>query len=452
MSRTAETIKCNEDDILALKSIVVNPLSDPHLATKASAILLCIDGKENKEVASELGVRKNTVGDWRKAYIEGGIEGLKGKKRPGRRGNNAPDMRARVKEKLKETPPDGETWTAKMLSTAAGTSIDTVRRALREEGVSLERRTRWSFPVDGYPSPAAIGIAGMYLSGKGKAIIICTSKEEKADMQHGRLVGRDVSNAASLEEVLSAEGYIPIADALEMLSHGTDNAGKSHRKCINMQGYLNGIGQRLLGRKGILLHAIVLRGENDEVPALSCTNMSVTVASDFESWLALAGLWMEPLCGPESGRIRQLLSRYTDEYMHSREPVIWNAEVAETQQEDLEGSNSGRKQEGGIFSDPAVKNVLRVSATILDRDGREIHREAEITNSVPGLDEINYTSALTLGASVGKVERAVSGGMAGVAKGLCEGYLSAALKKRNSRGKSEAGRNLFGKDQGGYSL
>ena len=161
MPRVAKEIKCNESDILSLESIVANPLSDPHLATKATALLLCIRGMDNKGVASELGVRKNTVGDWRKAFIDGGIEGLKGKKRPGRRGNNAPDMRERVKEKFYEKPADGEEWTAKSLSEAVGTSVDTVRRELREEGVSLERRTRWTVPVERVPSPEAIGIAAL---------------------------------------------------------------------------------------------------------------------------------------------------------------------------------------------------------------------------------------------------------------------------------------------------
>ena len=63
MPRVAREIKCNENDILALESIVANPLSDPHIVMKATALLLCIRGMENKDVAAELGVRKNTVGD-----------------------------------------------------------------------------------------------------------------------------------------------------------------------------------------------------------------------------------------------------------------------------------------------------------------------------------------------------------------------------------------------------
>ena len=427
MPRVAKEIKCNESDILSLESIVANPLSDPHLATKATALLLCIRGMDNKGVASELGVRKNTVGDWRKAFIDGGIEGLKGKKRPGRRGNNAPDMRERVKEKFYEKPADGEEWTAKSLSEAVGTSVDTVRRALREEGVSLERRTRWTVPVERVPSPEAIGIAGIYLSANGKAIIIYTAKKGKDTLQHGRITWKSSAAAERLEDALSADGYVPIADALEILSQCGNDTGRHPRKAVDMQDYLNGIGRSMAGKEGFLLHAIVLKGKDTGIPSLTCPNLSVTLAQDFESWITLAGLWVEPLCGTESERIRSALSRYTDEYMAFREPLIWNVDVAETQQ-NVPGEDRPAQQED-MFSDPTVNNVLRVSATILGRDGREIHREAEIPNGVPGLDEIDYGSPLALGASVGKVERAISGGMSGVAKGLCEGYVNAALKK-----------------------
>ena len=428
MPRVAKEIKCNDNDIMALKSIVDNPLSDSRLAMKASALLLCISGKENKEVASILGVRQNTVGDWRKAFIEGGIDGLMDKKRPGRRGSNAPDMRERVKEKLKEEPANGETWTAKALSDAVGTSVDTVRRALREEGVSLERRTKWAFPAEGFPSPESIGIAGIYLSDGGKAIVIYTSKEEITSLQHGKVTGKDASSAASLEEILSEEGYLSITDALEILSKSSCGMRKRSHKDIRMQDYLNGIGNSLAGRKGVFLHAIVQKGKDSEMPSLSCPNMSITLAPDFESWLTLAGLWLDPLCGSESSRIRTALSRYTEENMRSREPVIWKGDVAETCIKESDAVSTGKDQED-VFSDPAVDNVLRVNMAILTRDGREIHRETEITNGVPSLSEINYESALTLGASVGKVERSVSKGMAEVAKELCEGYIGAALKK-----------------------
>ena len=311
MPRVAKEIKCNENDILALEAIVRNPLSDPHLAMKARAILLCLDGRENKDVASELKVRNNTVGDWRKAYIEGGIEGLKGKKRPGRRGNNAPDKREMVREKLKEEPEGaGGKWTAQALAAAVGTSVDTVRRALREEGVCLERKTQWKVPVEGMPAPACIGIAGIYLSDAGKAVVLYSSGESRTDLSRGKIPTRNAASASGLEEMLSQDGYVPITDALEFLAQDAPAAGKRARKGVSLQEYLNGIGRAVEGREGAMLHAVVLPGKGEDFPALSCRSMSITLAPDFESWAALAGVWIDPLCGAghlecRRGRSRQ---------------------------------------------------------------------------------------------------------------------------------------------------
>ena len=420
MPRTPKKIICNESDILELRSIVENPLSDPHLAFRARAVLLCIEGEANKDVAAKLGVRNNTVGDWRNAYVSEGIDGLRGQKRPGRRGNGNPNKRALVKELIKEPSESGK-WTARSLSEVAGTSVDTVRRALREEGITLQRKTRWEIPTENRPKSVRMGIAGIYLSEGDKAIIIATSIKDGLDLENGRISTSDSANASDLEKLLTENGYVPIADALEcLLEEASDPPGNIRRR-VGMQEYLAGIAQSMDARKDVMLHAVVLNGSGSS-PVLTNPNLAVTVAPDFESWVTLAGLWIDPLCGPDSTRINKTLSMYTDKNMSSREPVVWRADVVNP----VEKKTSEQKERP---SAPSVDNVLRVSATIVGKDGSEIHREAEFPNGVPGLEEIRYDSALSLGASIGNLERSVSAGMTAVAKELCEGYMDAALKK-----------------------
>lgn len=142
MSRVAPRIDSNENDIDRLKSIVRNELSSPVLSKKAQAILKCMEGKENKVIAQELGVRENTIGDWRKKYIKNGIEGLKRKKRVGRGKNAALEPEELVREKFGE-PARGECdHTVESLCKAAGTSEDTEHHTLWEEGLSLNTRNK----------------------------------------------------------------------------------------------------------------------------------------------------------------------------------------------------------------------------------------------------------------------------------------------------------------------
>jgi hypothetical protein len=46
------------------------------LAQRCRIVLACADGKDNKEVAAELGVHQVTVGKWRSRFIEGRLDGL----------------------------------------------------------------------------------------------------------------------------------------------------------------------------------------------------------------------------------------------------------------------------------------------------------------------------------------------------------------------------------------
>lgn len=133
MSRVAPKIDSNENDMNKLKSIVCNELSAPYLVKKAQAILKCMEGKENKAIAQELGVRRNTVGDWRKEYIKDGIEGLKRKKRSVKREPAAPDTPEYVSQKSGALACSDHKRTNPPLGQAAETLVDPAW----EEGISL---------------------------------------------------------------------------------------------------------------------------------------------------------------------------------------------------------------------------------------------------------------------------------------------------------------------------
>ena len=46
------------------------------LALRARMVLRCADGEDDKEVAEELDIDRNTVGKWRRRFMRRGIEGL----------------------------------------------------------------------------------------------------------------------------------------------------------------------------------------------------------------------------------------------------------------------------------------------------------------------------------------------------------------------------------------
>lgn len=172
MSRVAPKLDSNENDINKLNSIVCNKLSSPYLVKKAQAILKCMEGKENKAIAQELGVRKNTVGDWRKEYIKNGIEGLKRKKRSVRREPTAPDTREHVRKKSGAAACSDSKQTKAPCSKAAGTPIDTAQG----EAASLKVHHK-----DGSEcgQAAAMRNAGIIIEGDGNTGVAETQTKEE---------------------------------------------------------------------------------------------------------------------------------------------------------------------------------------------------------------------------------------------------------------------------------
>ena len=434
MSRKAIELKCNENDIKQLNYIIQNSLSAPGTVKRAKAILLCMDGWENQDIARELDVRKNTVGDWRRAYAENGLESLKGKKRPGRRGKNGPDKRETVK-KIYQARQD-EKWSAEELGKAAGTSTDTARRALREEGISLARKTTWDIPVESPAAPKTVCLAGLYVSPDSRAIVFGSTGQHLKENMSGSLHSRSSDTAKALSGS-AKDGLIPLTEALDLLSKREINNAFHGRK-MAVQEYLGRLSKAYEEETDIHLHAIVLLPEGLEIPSMSARNMSVTLTRESGLWEDFVGTSLNPLCGTDTKGIMTSLLAFSEKTIKGQEPFIWDIGMIP---DDEDGSPACSMDvlgdPGDAFENPDVRNIMRISASVTDRDGNGITREIELVNGLPDISGIDYSTPLALAASIGEVEAGVSKGVNQMAKMLCEGYMDEAYKKNANDGNQE---------------
>ncbi len=168
MSRYKPLIERSNTDRIELLKIVQNPLSDPDLIIRARAILLFFDGSKGDAIAQTLQVRPNTVSDWRKRYETNGIEGLYDKAPKGRRGS---EIRNKVLNMLEEQAPD-RGWSTKTLAEAVGTSQDTVRRALKDQHITVSNATIWDTEISESPAGICANAIGLYLSKKEAGFIV----------------------------------------------------------------------------------------------------------------------------------------------------------------------------------------------------------------------------------------------------------------------------------------
>lgn len=104
------------------------PNTPQKLERRARIGLLAADGKDNKEIAAELGTSHVTVGLWRQRILDLGLAGLQESSRPGRPKTLPVD---RVQTVLNEVvrPPKGRgRWSCRTMARHSGLSHSAVQR------------------------------------------------------------------------------------------------------------------------------------------------------------------------------------------------------------------------------------------------------------------------------------------------------------------------------------
>ena len=116
--------------------------SSQALAQRCRIVLGCAAGKSNKEVAAEVGVWPQTVGVWRRRFVESRLDGLADEPRPG-----APRMitDTQVEEvivaTLERQPKDATHWSRASMAAETGLSKSTVGRIWKAFGLKPHQTT-----------------------------------------------------------------------------------------------------------------------------------------------------------------------------------------------------------------------------------------------------------------------------------------------------------------------
>lgn len=83
MARQLTPLFLSDEERAELRALVGRRKTAQALALRARIILACAEGGQNKEVAAKLGVVENTVGKWRRRFVQDRVEGLRDEPRTG---------------------------------------------------------------------------------------------------------------------------------------------------------------------------------------------------------------------------------------------------------------------------------------------------------------------------------------------------------------------------------
>jgi len=151
------------------------------LVRRAQIVLLAAEGKQNIEIAEQLGVERTIVGRWRRRFVAQGLPGLEKDAPRGGRPADTALARKIVEHTTQRKPPCATHWSTNSLAKALGTSRSTVSRVWRANG--LKPHLTRTFKVSNDPRfvEKLIDVVGLYLNPPEHALVFCV--DEKSQIQ-----------------------------------------------------------------------------------------------------------------------------------------------------------------------------------------------------------------------------------------------------------------------------
>ena len=166
-----------------LSRLARQPSTPQAVAMRARIVLACVQESNNTVVALGFGVSSETVGKWRRRFIELGVDGLVDAPRPGQpRKITDEQVQAVIDKTLREPPSDGGThWSTRQMASATGLNQTAISRIWRTFGLQPHRVEQWKLSKDPLFVEKVRDIVGVYLDPPERAVVLCV--DEKSQIQ-----------------------------------------------------------------------------------------------------------------------------------------------------------------------------------------------------------------------------------------------------------------------------
>lgn len=152
------------------------------IAFRAKIVLACATGRTNSAVAKKLRTSGQTVGLWRRRFVERRVDGLLDEPRPGRPREIGDDqIEDVVVETLEKTPKGATHWSTRQMAKKSGLSHTTIGRIWRAFGLQPHRIETFKLSPDPLLVPKVRDIVGLYMNPPDNAVVL--SVDEKSQIQ-----------------------------------------------------------------------------------------------------------------------------------------------------------------------------------------------------------------------------------------------------------------------------
>ena len=150
---------------------------------RAKIVLLAAAGMENRDIAAELDIGRDTVGQWRRRFSERRLAGLvKDAPRGGRKPTRREEVTCLIVERTTQTKPANAThWSTRTLGKELGVSPSMIQRVWEANGLKPHRVKTFKVSHDKQFVEKMQDIVGLYLNPPEHALVLCA--DEKSQIQ-----------------------------------------------------------------------------------------------------------------------------------------------------------------------------------------------------------------------------------------------------------------------------
>lgn len=181
--RIAKAVELSDEERVALTKWSRGRSTPARLVLRAKVVLAAAAGRQNKDIAAELGCTRRTVGTWRNRFAEMRLDGIRqDAPRPGRPATTRAEHEAEiVRRTTLETPPNATQWSTRTLAKAMGVSRSTVQRVWSDNGLRPHRIKSFKVSNDPRFAEKLVDVVGLYLDPPEHALVL--SCDEKSRIQ-----------------------------------------------------------------------------------------------------------------------------------------------------------------------------------------------------------------------------------------------------------------------------
>ena len=181
--RVAKAITLTDEERVTLTKWARGRSTPARLVLRAKIVLAAAVGRENREIASELGCTRRTVGTWRTRFGDERLSGIEhDAPRSGRTATKRAQFEAEIIRKTtQETPPNATQWSTRTLAQALGCNDTLVQRVWRDNRLKPHRTKGFKVSNDPKFAEKLVDVVGLYLDPPEHALVL--SCDEKSQIQ-----------------------------------------------------------------------------------------------------------------------------------------------------------------------------------------------------------------------------------------------------------------------------